>query len=802
MINRATEISTFGLKSQNIPENIEVSYDDDGNLKSVKWLYNTVDRGLYGMAKRRGGVWNRNAGGWTFADPSVTEEMLCAIVKRNPKWPIIGDPRKPFMPLSKFKFSRIVLGDGRAACLVPLPVPFGFPDFDDVHKIYRLSSAGNKKSVALLIGSTAAIDKVEVSMLESGAKCNPTLADNWSFGGGDKAQVKVAGWAIQITFDLSNPLHYLAAPEQKWRWTGQFPFGTQVAIPWDGTVHITMKAWLGFKAKLQALGLEWQGDNPEEDQAVPVAFDPSRVAGWNSPAGNGYLLHPYQKEGALFVASRGMRALIGDEMGVGKTAQAIAAASGANAPRVLILCPASARYVWEEEIRGWDGRGDIQHITSQLDKVDQDARWHIATYDLIVARSETWRLNDEFEEAAFVAAFPHMKGNITKKPGGGYPRKIALDKPLDKIPAFADGKRVTAWSKTMQRLRGELLEQFLGVGKLLAILDEAHRVNNKTAKRTKAIQRIADGEAGLIMLTGTPLRNSEQEAAVLLGILDGNAAKALSKENGYTVQDVKDYLSHLMIRRTKAQVLPDLPEKTRQRIAISDLDPARMDTYHAALNWASDSYYLAIKDGQSLEAARMRMQGGIEKARVALGLAKVHGGAVTDLILEVVENKGCCVVFCSHKEVGAQLKSRLEKEGLRVGLSNGDTPQKARAEIQKSFQEGCLDVFIGGIKSAGEAITLHRADTIVFVELEWTPAWFSQAEGRIHRKGQRNNCHIIQLVARMQEGENLDEMMVDVIGSKTSIIGRVLDEDTSNIFGETLKKKVRQRLLTRRDQKD
>lgn len=143
------------------------------------------------------------------------------------------------------------------------------------------------------------------------------------------------------------------------------------------------------------------------------------------------------------------------------------------------------------------------------------------------------------------------------------------------------------------------------------------------------------------------------------------------------------------------------------------------------------------------------------------------------------------------------VKTRLEQEKLRVGVVDGRTPQKTRAEIVNDFQHKLLDVFIGGINAAGEAITLTRADTVIFVELDWVPAALLQAEDRIHRVGQRRNCQVIQLVAKMPEGGNLDEMMIELIGSKISRIGSVLDEDVTNIIGGSIQAELHERLLRR-----
>lgn len=797
------EAGKFLREKQYEPEHICVKFDEDGNIFALSWRYTTEDQGLYQMAKRRGGTWSRSDGGWTFENSKITAALFDAIVKRHPEWPVIGHPDKPFKPLAGTKVSRIPLDRGLEAYLIQLPVPY-FSQFDEMPnaRIFRFAGK-DKNAVALVIDSAHCIAKAVESMCTQGAICDNTLAKKWKFTSAiRKPLVSAKGWAVQITCDLSSPIHCLLAPEQKYRWEGNYPFGTKIAIAWDGKINLTRKQWPGFESKFQELGIAWDGDDPDAELATPSCFDDSQVAGWESPAPNGHLMHPYQKEGARFCASRGMRALIGDEMGVGKTAQAIAAAEGTNAQRILVICPANARYVWEREIEGWGGRGRVQHITTQLDKLDMDARWHIVTYDLISVQTETWLLNNENEEKAFTDAFPELKKSINRKRGGGYPCKVRLEKPLITVPQFSDSKRVAAWVKMMRRLRGELLEQLLSCGELLVILDEAHRAKNKMAKRTKAIQRLTedDNQKQLLMLTGTPLRNNEHESAVLLGLLDSEVSKLLTVERGYTIQDVKDYLNYFMIRRIKSEILPQLPDKTRQRIDIADLDPRQMSLYHSALESARDSYERTLELGRSEVQARQSMQGGIEQARTALGIAKVRGGDVADFVVEVVENKECCVVFCAHHQVSDDLQAQLILEGLRVAVVDGRMSQRDRARTVDDFQNGRLDVFIGGINSASESITLTRADTLIFVELDWVPAALLQAEDRIHRVGQRSNCQIIQLVARMDEkvGENLDEVMVELIGSKLARIGTVLGEETSNIIAGGIQVELQNRLLRRK----
>ena len=796
MIEAVTRLRETELVSKVKIEHIRVEYcyEDDATgqnletLVGVSWLYETRDETLYPMvkSKRRGGIWNSKV--WTFPDPATAQEVFDAITIKHPDWPIVGNPLKPFMPLAGHRFSRIALSNGLEGCLMPLPAPY-FSEIISTPAAFKITAANgskDKQEIGFFIGSTAEITATTNSLVNQGAICDDSYSKAWPFmAGHSKLKVKVNGWAVQVLCDPSNPLHYRV-------------------IPWSGTgqINTTRKLWPELKIKIQSLGLEYEGDDPEAELAVPSIFDSSRVSGWDAPAPNGYLLHAYQKLGAEFCAKRGMRALIGDEMGVGKTVQAIAAADAVNAPRILVICPASARYVWDREIQGWGGRGGIQHITNQLDTLDHACRWHIVTYDIVTTRAETWRLNDLGEEDAFLAAYPKLKQHIKQKPGSAYPRKVSFDKFLGASPAFADPKRKQSWDKVMIRLRGELIEQFLACDHLLTILDEAHRVKNRASKRTKVIQRIAESEKQILMLTGTPLRNNEHEAAVLLGVLDAGAAAALDKKKGYSVRDVQDYLEHLMIRRTKAQVLPELPDKTRQRIDINELDASQMQIYQDALDYAHECYSKAIQSGATHAEAKQKMLGGIEQARIALGVAKVAGGSAIELIVEVVENnvERCCVVFCSHRQVSDSLLAQVQKENLRAAVVDGRTSQKERALLVDDFQNGRLDVFIGGINSAGEAITLTRADTVIFVELDWVPAAIQQAEDRIHRVGQRRNCQVIQLIAKMHESDenNLDVMMAQVLNSKHAQIGVVLNEGAFNIIsdeGESMKGKIIDRLL-------
>lgn len=779
---------------------VEIKLLEGQDCPSLYWPYETGCKGPQSTARRNGGRWDSNGSAWTFPDLASAYKTLDSIKKRHPDWPILNDPRQPYMPLAGVELSRIELGMGLEACLVPFPLRAHTRMPEKLHTFFLVSGANNQQDgVGLLLGGSDDIASAVVLMCSQGAVLNDSFTKKFPFSLARKARLSVSAWTVQLRCDLTNPHHYYLTPETK-EWNPRFK---SYAAPWDGVVHTTRKKWPTWKNKLLEREIEWEGDDPERETFAPIEFDASDVPGWDSPAPNGHLLHAYQKDGVRFCLARGMRALIGDEMGIGKTAQAIAAAEATGAQRVVIFCPANARYVWEREIKGWSGCGDIQHIKSQFDKPDLRCRWHIVTYDLLPVRPLSWTLHSEQEVRAFLHVYPQLSDQIKDgKNGSQKHRTISFDEPLDATPEFSDPARTQMWHQGMRSLRmrrdAGVLAQLLAMDQTMVVADEAHRAKNQEAKRTKALKQIAQRVPQLLLLTGTPLRNNEHEAAVLLSLLDEGAAKALSKDRGYTIDDVKDCLSHLMIRRTKAEVLPELPEKTRQRLDLDDLDHGQLTAYKEALLNARNAYETALLRGASESEARQQMQGGIEQARTALGLAKVAGNAVLDTILQTVECKKCCVVFTAHHKVSDLLKEQLTRQKLNTAVIDGRMPPEQRAAVVDQFQNGGLDVIIGGINAAGEAITLTRADTAIFVELDWVPAALLQAEDRIHRVGQKSSCQIIQLIAKTPHDVfNLDDMMVELLGSKRVVIGNVLDEDTTNIVASGTKSKLQELLLNR-----
>ena len=779
-----------------------IAHVKNGQLCGLLWHgYDKLGE-LETAARELGGRFDEDMTLWTFPTAACTKEMLGIIQSKHPDWDTLADDGSGLDPwiLTDTSYCLTALPHGDAALAVTLPLPkrantkkFLFfkkdPVHGDLHKwILHVKDLDGpaERPVLIAIGKLELVHAAAALLAAQGAQLSPTLFDDLGLTTRPApVSITVSGWSVRINCDIHCVQHFrLRRTEESVEWQSTQDGPALRLIEWRGQIHSTRKTWTDLRGEIELAGLSWVGDDPAAALSKPAEVAYTVVPGWNAPAQNGFFLHEYQKEGVEFAASRGMRALIGDEMGVGKTAQAIASAEACEAARIIIVCPANARYVWDREVRGWSTGGWIQHIQDQLDSVSPDARWHIVTYDQLVSRTETWRIRDEQEEEVLRSAISDDDGIF--ETGAGGQRTLKLRHPTKSIPAFADTARLKAWQRMTKRLSGSLLAQLLTLdpSSALLIVDEAHRVKNQASKRTKAVALLSSIYRRSLLLTGTPLRNNEHEAAVLLGLLDSDAKAALDNSKGYTIEDVKDYLTYFMIRRLKRDVLEELPPKTRSRVDINQLDENALEDYRNALDGAREIYRKALADGCGEWDARCAAIGLIEIARSDLGRAKVLGGAVADLVSNVVENTGCCVVFSAHHDVSDLLAAQLKRAGHTIVVVDGRTAQRDRARYVEEFQQGTIDVFIGGINAAGEAITLTRSETVVFVELDWVPAALMQAEDRIHRVGQEaQNCQIMHVIAKL-DGDNLDEQMVNLLGRKLERIGQVLDENADHLVAQ------------------
>ncbi|KAA0677673.1 DEAD/DEAH box helicase [Roseomonas genomospecies 6] len=584
------------------------------------------------------------------------------------------------------------------------------------------------------------------------------------------------GLSVRVTRDRGDRRHLRLSPASND--LGRFP--AEITLP--------APRWRDQAIALAEMGVIIQEIDRPESRIPDVHWD--TIPGWSAPAANGYLLRDYQREGVRFFLSKRMRAVCGDEMGLGKTGEAIAAATAAGYRKNLVICPKNAVGVWRRQIAEWAAPGmapeivvirsstDIPPLPTGEDRVG----WVIVTYDTLTPRKETVSIPERLieqvttllQEAGASHLFDEETRKITLDPADPESLQplLAVRADLDDLPA--DLRRIPT---ALDRVLGPVSQALKAWNPHLTIVDEAHRIKNKAARRTGVVRALtSEPTRGALLLTGTPLRNKAEEALVLAEAIVPVAEmrRHLQRIGSSEVDAAKALLGAIMIRRTKDQVLKELPPKIRTRI---DLDLESIAGYAEAMAAAQQAFEDALKAGQTLAQARMAAQGNWSQARKALGVAKAASGQITDLVEEVVAEKGCCLLWAHHHDVIDELARQLRDIGLRVATVDGRTSQGDRDEAERAFQTGEIDVFLGGITAAGEALTLTRADTSIFAEASVVPAEMLQAEDRGHRLGQTAAGYsVMTCLALAGAPIEVDEIAWRIVQRKVGEINAVLGE--------------------------
>ncbi|HSY51006.1 MAG TPA: DEAD/DEAH box helicase [Thermoanaerobaculia bacterium] len=446
-------------------------------------------------------------------------------------------------------------------------------------------------------------------------------------------------------------------------------------------------------------------------------------------------LYDYQKEGALFAARAG-RSLIGDEMGLGKTIQAIAAAEimsqHLDVERVLVVCPTSLKHQWESEISNFSKRSA---------RVIQGLR---------AARAGAYCADDFFKITNYDAI-------------------------------HADLDLISRWAPD------------------LVILDEAQRIKNWSTRTARSVKRIASLYA--IVLTGTPLENRIEELVSIVEFIDpfrlGPTFRFLDMhqlrdDNGRVVgyrdlDHVATTLASIVVRRRKAEVLAQLPERLEKNFFVP-MTPEQLKHHEEnreivariAAKW-SKYHHLSEGDQRRLMIALQRMRMSCDSSYLLDERSDdgTKAGEIMTLLGEILEEpRTKVVVFSQWLRMHEILSDHITEKGWGHVLFHGGVESRDRGKILQRFRDDpeCrifLSTDVGGV-----GLNLQHASVVINVDLPWNPAVLEQRIGRVHRIGQREPVRAINFVA---EG-TIEQSMLSVLRFKKSLFAGVLDGGETEVF--------------------
>lgn len=319
------------------------------------------------------------------------------------------------------------------------------------------------------------------------------------------------------------------------------------------------------------------------------------------------------------------------------------------------------------------------------------------------------------------------------------------------------------------------------------VADEAHNAKNRKTKRTKALWTISSRYKRA--LTGTPIINRPDEIWAILHWLYPTEFRSYWKffeeyvdyekhpyhqyriiKGAKNAEQLKHVLSKFMIRRTKKEVLTELPDKYYEKIVV-DLTSTQRRQYE---DMRKDALAWVGKNEDKPLAAKMVVAQLMRLRQMAAGTADVtylEDGTLKvrihepspkiDALMDLLEGTDKpVVVFTNFRGVVRMVEERCAKAGITCVSLTGTTPDKERAEHIERFQKGGARVFVGTIRAGGVGITLHRASTVVFLDRSWSPADNSQAEDRLHRIGQKNAVQVIHVDAARTVDQQVEAKLI------------------------------------------
>lgn len=443
--------------------------------------------------------------------------------------------------------------------------------------------------------------------------------------------------------------------------------------------------------------------------------------------------YPYQQDGIRFGLEH-KRIIIGDEPGLGKTLQSIGIVDTANAYPCLVICPSSLKINWQREFGKFTDKSALV-----LDNAVRTT-W---SYLLTMGMHQVAIVNYESLRKYFVW---DIKG------GKNFRLKDVVFCPQ--------------------------IRMFKSI-----IIDESHRVKDPSAQQTIFTKGLSVGKEWIILLSGTPVVNRPEDLISQLSIMN-----RLS-EFGGRAQFMADYctdprdkmaepavpLSVLsrqlydtcMIRREKAKVLPQLPDKTRVDLYVEISNAPEYNLAAADLA----EYLRQYKECSDWEIRRkMRMEALVRfmTLRSLATMGKIP--QAVDFIRTFLDSGKKLIVFCSLHDIVDELKKAFPKS---VTVTGRDNPVNKQAAVDAFQNNPSILLIICSIKAAGVGLTLTAASDVAFVELAWTYADCCQCEDRAHRIGQKDNVTCYYLLGR----GTIDHTIYSLIHRKKSIANQIMNTD-------------------------
>ncbi|MEW4531131.1 DEAD/DEAH box helicase [Maioricimonas sp. JC845] len=439
-------------------------------------------------------------------------------------------------------------------------------------------------------------------------------------------------------------------------------------------------------------------------------------------------LLPYQLDGIAFAVGAG-RAILADDMGLGKTIQGIGVAELfaqlAGVERVLVVCPASLKSQWRDEIERFSGRS-VQVVLGRAD--ERSEQYAAGAFFTICNYEQVLRDLPDVEKVDWDL--------------------IILD----------EAQRIKNWeSKTSQVIRA-LQSRF-------ALVLTGTPMENRLDELFTVVKFVDD------RLLGPAYRFFHKHR-----IVDDNG-----RVQGYRhLDELRQQLKSILLRRTRGEVVRQLPERTTTLVKIKP-------TQEQAALHATHMHTVAQIVGKRFltEMDLLRLQKALVMCRMAADstylVEKEEPGfsskldRLEELLTDLAEQENRKIVlFSEWRRMLDQIESVLERVGMDYVRLDGSVPQKKRPDLVHRFQNDpdCQVILMTNAGSTG--LNLQAANTVINVDLPWNPAVLEQRIARAHRMGQENPVHVYLLVTE----DTIEENLLSTLAAKQELATAALDMES------------------------
>ncbi|ELS03363.1 DNA/RNA helicase, superfamily II, SNF2 family [Xenococcus sp. PCC 7305] len=319
------------------------------------------------------------------------------------------------------------------------------------------------------------------------------------------------------------------------------------------------------------------------------------------------------------------------------------------------------------------------------------------------------------------------------------------------------------------------------------VLDEAQAIKNMATKRSKAAMKL-QGKFKLIT-TGTPIENHLGELWNLFrfinpGLLGSweqfNQRFAIPIERSQdkqTKKQLKKLIQPFLLRRTKTQVLEELPSRTEITLHV-DMSSEEMAFYEAlrqkAIARLSDTEATAGAKHLQVLAEIMKLRRACCNTSLVMSDSNLPSAKLEvfgEVLEELLDNRHKALVFSQFVDHLHIIRDYLDEKNISYQYLDGSTPAKKRKIGVDKFQGGEGDVFLISLKAGGTGLNLTAADYVIHMDPWWNPAVEDQASDRAHRIGQKRPVTIYRLVTR----GTIEEKIVELHQHKRDLADSLLE---------------------------